>query len=89
MREGVDIGPLVNRLRRIEGQARGIERMLEEGRDCAEVVQQVAAMRNAVDRLGLAVVQTNLRACLTGTALEPEAEKELEKALSALSGLRS
>lgn len=84
----VDIGPLVNRLRRIEGQARGIERMLEEGRDCAEVVQQVAALRNAVDRVGFAIVQANLRACLAKAALSPGAEVELEKALGALGGLR-
>ncbi len=89
MREGVNVAPLVNRLRRIEGQSRGIARMLEEGRECAEIVQQVAAMRNAVDRLGYELVRSNLRACLTGTKLEPATESELEKALAALGGLRS
>ncbi len=89
MREGVNVAPLVNRLRRIEGQSRGIARMLEEGRECADIVQQVAAMRNAVDRLGYELVRTNLRACLAETKLEPATENELEKALSALSGLRS
>jgi DNA-binding FrmR family transcriptional regulator len=89
MREGVDVAPLVNRLRRIEGQARGIERMLAEGRECSEVVQQVAALRNAVDRLGFAVVQSNLRACLSEATLPAGAEGELEKALAALAGLRT
>ncbi len=80
---------LVNRLRRIEGQARGIAKMLEEGRDCGDVVQQIAAMRNAVDRLGYEVVRTNLRACLAGAELGPDTEGQLEKALAALGGLRS
>ena len=89
MHEKVEVGPLLNRLRRIEGQARGIERMLQEGRECADVVQQVAALRNAVDRLGFAVVQTNLRACLADAVITRDAESELEKALSALGGLRT
>lgn len=80
---------LVNRLRRIEGQARGIAKMLEEGRDCGDVVQQIAAMRNAVDRLGYEVVRTNLRACLAGAELGADTEGQLEKALAALGGLRS
>ena len=84
-----DARALVNRLRRIEGQARGIARMLEEGRDCGDVVQQIAAMRNAVDRLGYEVVRSNLRACLTGAELSPDTEGQLEKALAALGGLRS
>ncbi len=84
-----DPQPLLNRLRRIEGQARGIQRMISEGRDCAEIVQQVAAMRNAVDRLGYEVVISNLRACVAGADLDPEAEGELQRALAALGGLRS
>ena len=84
-----DPQPLLNRLRRIEGQARGIQRMISDGRDCAEIVQQVAAMRNAVDRLGYEVVISNLRACVAGADLDPEAEGELQRALAALGGLRS
>ena len=80
---------LVNRLRRIEGQARGIERMLGEGRDCRAVVQQVAALRSAVDRLGHEVVIANLRACLAGDDVSPDTESRLEEALAALAGLRS
>lgn len=84
-----DARALVNRLRRIEGQARGIAKMLEEGRDCGDVVQQIAAMRNALDRLGYEVVRANLRACLAGTELGRDTEGQLEKALAALGGLRS
>jgi len=89
MREGINIQPLINRLRRIEGQARGIEQMLEDRRDCGDIVQQISALRSAVDRLGYELVLTNLRACMTATDLPPRTENEIEKALSALSGLRS
>lgn len=54
---------LVERLKRIEGQARGIARMVENGRDCLEVVQQLAAMRAAVDSLSAELVQVMVEQC--------------------------
>ncbi|HSR26041.1 MAG TPA: metal-sensitive transcriptional regulator, partial [Candidatus Eisenbacteria bacterium] len=59
-------------LRRIEGQARGVQRMIEEGRPCDEVARQVSAMRAAVDRLNHRLVASNLRACLEDAELGPE-----------------
>jgi Uncharacterized protein conserved in bacteria len=53
-----------NRLKRIDGQIRGILRMMEEGEDCRSIVTQMTAARTAMDRaLGL-VVGTNLEECL-------------------------
>lgn len=64
---------LVERLRRIEGQARGIARMIEEGRDCVEIVQQMAAMRAATDSLCVELVQAMLERCYAdGTPLPPQ-----------------
>ena len=50
------IPDLRNRLRRIEGQARGIQRMLDEGRSCQEIITQVAALRAAVAQVGVTSV---------------------------------
>lgn len=80
---------IVKRIRRIEGQARGIERMMEEGRDCAEIVTQLAALRAAVDRLGYQMITTNLRACLNDVDLPKSTTLELETSLAALSGMRT
>jgi DNA-binding FrmR family transcriptional regulator len=55
---------VIRRLRRAEGQIAGVIRMLEEGRDCRDVVTQLAAVSKAVDRAGLAVVAAGLRRCL-------------------------
>lgn len=53
-----------NRLSRIEGQVRGVMKMVEEEKDCREVVTQLSAIRSAVDRsIGLIVAQ-NLEACI-------------------------
>lgn len=80
---------LLKALRRIEGQARGIQKMIEEGRDCGEVVQQIAAMRSATDRLGYRLIAANLRQCLAGIELPPDTEVELERGLAALAGVRT
>ncbi len=58
------IGDVVKRLRRAEGQIRGVIAMLEAGRDCAEVVTQLAAVSRAVDRAGFKIVATGLRQCV-------------------------
>jgi DNA-binding FrmR family transcriptional regulator len=52
------------RLRRIEGQIRGVIGMIEQGRDCAEVIQQMAAAKRALDRTGVRLLASQLRRCL-------------------------
>lgn len=55
---------LMNRMKRIEGQIRGIQRMLEEGKDCKEIVTQLSAVRSAVDRSIGVIVSNNLLECV-------------------------
>jgi len=52
------------RLRRSEGQVRGLQKMLEEGRDCAEIAQQVAAARAALDRVAMDLIAAGLEQCV-------------------------
>ncbi len=59
-----DVAALVRRLRRAEGQIAGVIRMLEEGRDCRDVVVQVAAVSRALDKAGFAIIASGLRRCL-------------------------
>jgi CsoR family transcriptional regulator, copper-sensing transcriptional repressor len=80
---------ILNRLRRVEGQVRGLQRMIEDGRECADVVTQVAAARAALDRLGHRIVALNLRSCLDLEALPAHAEEELERSLAALARLHA
>ncbi|HEY9555817.1 MAG TPA: metal-sensitive transcriptional regulator, partial [Acidimicrobiales bacterium] len=58
---------LVIRLRRVEGQVRGIQRMVTEGAPCSEVLTQLAAARRALDATGLALLDTRLHECLDQT----------------------
>lgn len=56
---------LRKRLRRVEGQVRGIEKMLEEGRDCRELVTQLSAANKALEQVGFRLVSAGLTYCLT------------------------
>lgn len=60
-----DMGPVINRLKRAQGQLGGVLRMLEEGRECEDVVTQLAAVSRALDRAGFAIVATGLKQCLS------------------------
>lgn len=53
-----------NRMKRIEGQMRGVLRMLEEEKECKEIVSQMSAIRSALDRTIAVVVSSNLEQCV-------------------------
>lgn len=55
---------LLMRLRRIEGQVRGLQRMIEADANCEEVLNQVAAVRSAINRVGMIVFQTHSKDCI-------------------------
>jgi DNA-binding FrmR family transcriptional regulator len=74
---------LTRRLRRIEGQARGVQRMLEEERDCREIIQQLAAIRSAVQQVGLEVMRVYASQCLA----DPERAASSEDVIDYLVGV--
>jgi len=59
-----EMNPVINRVKRARGQLDGVIRMLEEGRECEDVVTQLAAVSKALDRAGFAIIATGLRQCL-------------------------
>lgn len=73
------ISAILNRLRRAQGQLSGVITMIEQGRDCKDVVTQLAAVSRALDRAGFKIVATGLRECITGESDEPMDVAELEK----------
>ncbi|GLX50104.1 hypothetical protein Shyhy01_30540 [Streptomyces hygroscopicus subsp. hygroscopicus] len=62
--EGASLKSVLNRLRRAQGQISGVIRMIEEGRDCEDVVTQLAAASRALDRAGFAIIATGLQQCV-------------------------
>ncbi|EGD54355.1 metal-sensitive transcriptional regulator [Gordonia neofelifaecis] len=70
---------VLNRLRRAQGQLGGVIAMIEDGRDCKDVVTQLAAVSRALDRAGFKIITTNLRECLTAPNDEGPDLETLEK----------
>lgn len=59
-----EMTPVINRIKRAQGQLAGVLRLLEEGRDCEEIVTQLAAVSKALDRAGFAIVASGLQQCI-------------------------
>ena len=81
------IAAVLNRLRRAQGQLAGVISMIEQGRDCKDVVTQLAAVSRALDRAGFKIVAAGLRECIAGADAKgdrPMSEAELEKLFLAL-----
>lgn len=77
---------LITRLKRSEGQLRGIQKMIEEERDCADVITQLTAVRSSVERVIELMITENLTECLNHPLDDPKAQKErLEKPSNTLS----
>ena len=78
---------VVTRLKRVQGQVAGIISMIEDGRDCGEVVTQLAAVSRALDRAGFKVVANGLQQCATAEGRgekPPMRAEQLEKLFLAL-----
>lgn len=78
---------ILMRLKRIEGQIRGIQRMVEEGAACPDILTQVAAATAAIKKVGTTVVRTYMEECLEESRKEPvlkqrEALKDFQTAIS-------
>ncbi|MEV7236637.1 metal-sensitive transcriptional regulator [Streptomyces sp. NPDC051020] len=80
------MGAVLNRLRRAQGQLAGVIAMIEAGRDCKDVVTQLAAVSRALDRAGFKIVAGGMRQCLARSEADapPMTEEELEKLFLAL-----
>ena len=83
----------LNRLARIEGQVRGIRRMVEDDEYCIDILTQIAAVTTALDRVGLAVLDEHVRGCVRDAMLEggvdaQEKTRELLEAVERFTRMR-
>lgn len=86
-REEEAMKAVLNRLYRAQGQLAGVIAMIEAGRDCKDVVTQLAAVSRALDRAGFKIVASGMRQCIAagnGDGDAPMTEEELEKLFLAL-----
>jgi CsoR family transcriptional regulator, copper-sensing transcriptional repressor len=74
-----DKAALVKRLHRIEGQVRGVERMLEEDRYCIDVLTQIAAVTTALESVAFRILDDHVNHCVAGALASGDAEEAAEK----------
>lgn len=67
----VELKPVLNRLKRAQGQLAAVIRMIEEGRECSEVITQLSAASKAMDRAGFSIIASGLQSCMLAEAREP------------------
>ena len=65
---------LLQRMRKIEGQARGIQRMIEEDRYCPDIIQQLTALSHAADEVSLLLLQDHVEGCMVDAIREQQGE---------------
>ncbi len=73
---------ILNRLKRTEGQLRGIQKMIEDEKECIDVITQLSAVRSSIDRTMGLIVAENLKACLEHPADDPsEQNAKIQQAI--------
>ncbi len=81
--EPIELKKARDRLVRVQGQIGGIVKMLDEGRDCTELLNQLSAASTALTRAGFTIISTGMRQCATNPEGDPE-RVALEKAFMSL-----
>lgn len=87
MAEEVSKELLVKRLKRIEGQVRGLQKMIDGGRDCESIMTQLGAVRSAIEGVGTLVLNNYMHLCLAKGA-QSEGAESLARAISIWGGAR-
>jgi len=85
----MDKDDLLKRLRRIEGQVRGLQQMVDDGRYCIDVLTQISAVTKALQSVAMGLLDDHLRHCVADavSAGGPEADKKLSEATAAVARL--
>jgi CsoR family transcriptional regulator, copper-sensing transcriptional repressor len=78
--KNVDQPKLINRLNRIEGQVRGVARMVEEGRYCIDVLNQIQAVKAALVRVESEMLKDHLKHCIEGAIVSGNVDEQRTKA---------
>ncbi|WP_062462393.1 metal-sensitive transcriptional regulator [Demequina soli] len=79
-----DMDPVVKRLRRAHGQLAGVLKMIEDGRECSDVVTQLAAVSKAIDRAGFTMIAAGLEQCINAGEEATDAKERLQKMFMSL-----
>ena len=79
-----DKSSLLKRMKKIEGQANGIQRMLSDDRYCIDIVQQLSALSSAADEVSLLILQSHIEGCVTNAVREERGEDHIRELMTTI-----
>jgi DNA-binding FrmR family transcriptional regulator len=79
-----DQDSLLARLKKIEGQAKGIQEMVSEGRYCIDIVQQLSALSSAADEVALLVLENHIEGCVTEAIRDQRGEEQIKELMKTI-----
>ena len=79
-----DKSSLLARMKKIEGQAKGIQQMIEEDRYCIDIVQQLTALSSAADEVSLLILQSHIEGCVTNAIREQHGEAHIKELMATI-----
>ena len=75
---------LLARMKKIEGQAKGIQRMIEDDRYCIDIIQQITALGAAADEVALLILEDHIEGCVTNAVREQHSESHMRELMETL-----
>jgi CsoR family transcriptional regulator, copper-sensing transcriptional repressor len=81
---GADKDSLLTRLRRIEGQTRGLQRMVEEDKYCVDIMTQIASVQAALEQVSLLLMENHMRHCVTEAIQEGKGDEKISEVMTVL-----
>jgi len=84
MNQGVDVESVVNRLKRIEGQVRGLIKMIESDKACEDILIQIGSVKAALHKTGQTILEGHISHCVLDGIHEGKEEETLKKLLSVI-----
>lgn len=75
---------LLNRLKRIEGQVRGVEKMVEEDRYCVDIIVQISAIQKALDKVAFQLLERHTHSCVAGAIKDGNGEAHIDELMKVI-----
>ena len=75
---------LIKRLNRIEGQVKGIQKMVDEERYCIDILTQISAIRSAINKVGSIILENHIKGCVVNSIKEDNSEESIEELMKTI-----
>ncbi len=79
-----DKDALIKRLKRIEGQVKGIQKMVEDDRYCVDILTQISAIRSAINKVGTIILENHMKGCVSESIKEGNSEEMINELMKTI-----